>query len=112
MVDTCQPHVYLMPRNQAYYSLARVKQLAVYGECTINAKARETARNDFGWNQVDIKKAIAKLEHKHFHKSEQKYDNPGVYVDYYKAGNLMGENVYIHFRIESNCLIICSFKEI
>lgn len=101
-----------MTRTKPYYSLAKVKKLATSGPCTINVKARETARNDFGWDQRDIKKAISKLQHKHFHKSDTKYDTPGVYVDYYKAGNLMGERVYIHFRIENNCLIICSFKEI
>lgn len=101
-----------MARNQPYYSLAKVKKLATSGKCFINTKARTTARNDFGWDQVDIKRAISKLQHKHFHKSETKYDNPGIYVDYYKADNLMGEKVYIHFRIETNCLVICSFKEI
>jgi len=101
-----------MVRDKPYYSLAKVRKLAVSGKCNVNTKARTTAQNDFGWDQVDIKKAISKLQHKHFHKSDTKYDNPGIYVDYYKAENLMGENVYIHFRIEDDCLIICSFKEI
>ena len=101
-----------MVRNKPYYSLARVRKLAVSGECYVKGKARATAQNDFGWDQVDIKKAISKLQHKHFYKSDTKYDNPGIYVDYYKAKNLMGENVYIHFRIEDDRLIICSFKEI
>ena len=101
-----------MSRTKPYYSLAKVKKLAVSGSCVINAKARETARNDFGWDQRDIKKAVSRLQHKHFYKSASKYDNPEVYVDYYKAANLMGENVYIHFRIEDDRLIICSFKEI
>ncbi len=99
-------------RNKPYYSLRRVKNIAVNGKCIINAKARSTARKDFGWNQADIKKAFLKLQQKHFYKSATKYDNPKIYVDYYKAYQLMGENVYIHFRVEEDCLIICSFKEI
>ena len=101
-----------MVRTKPYYSLAMVKELAGSGACIINAKARETARNDFGWDQGDIKKSISMLRHKHFYKSESRYDDPEVYVDYYKAWGLMGENVYMHFRIEDNRLIICSFKEI
>jgi hypothetical protein len=101
-----------MVRNSPYYSLNKVRQLASTGKCIINTKARKTARDDFGWSQSDVKKAISKLQVKHFYKSDTKYDNPGVYVDYYKANGLMGENVYIHFRIEDDCLIICSFKEI
>ena len=101
-----------MTRDKPYYSLARVRGLALAGECVINAKARTTARNDFGWDQADIKKAISKLQSKHFYKSDTKYDDPTIYVDYYKADNLMGEKVYIHFRVEDDCLIVCSFKEI
>lgn len=101
-----------MVRNKPYYSLKKVRNLALNGECVSNSNARLTARNDFGWNQTDVKKAISKLQHKHFYKSDNKYDNPSIYVDYYKARDLMNENIYIHFRIENECLIICSFKEI
>jgi len=64
-------------------------------------KARKTAKEDFGWRQEDIKKAITKLKTTHYHKTAAKYDNPSIHVDYYKARNLMGENIYIHFRIEN-----------
>ncbi len=100
-----------MQRDKPYYSLKLVRKLVV-DNCFINTKARNTARNDFGWNQNDIQKAILKLRNIHFYKSNTKYDNPSIYVDYYKAKDLMGENVYIHFRIEDEVLIICSFKEI
>ncbi len=99
-------------RTQPYYSLAKVRQLTVSGKCIINSKARQTAKEHFGWGKPDVLKALSKLQHKHFHKSDEKYDNPGIHVDYYKAINLLGENVYIHFRIENGFLIICSFKEI
>ncbi|WP_045211263.1 type II toxin-antitoxin system MqsR family toxin [Desulfonatronovibrio magnus] len=101
-----------MARNSAYYSLGKVKSLVKSGNCSINSKARVTARNDFGWDFSDITNAILKLQHSHYYKTEKKYDDPSVFVDYYRANNLMGENVYIHFRVENDCLVICSFKEI
>ncbi len=101
-----------MQRDKPYYSLKRVRQLTVSDSLIINMKARNTARNDFGWNHDDIKKAILQLKNMHFYKSSTKYDDPSIYVDYYKAKGLMGENVYIHFRIEEDTIVICSFKEI
>ena len=102
-----------MARNKPYYPLAKVRELASTDDkCIINNRARTSAKNDFGWNQAEIKKAISKLQPKHFYKSDYKYDNPCIHVDYYKAYNLMGENLYIHFRIENEYLVICSFKEI
>jgi hypothetical protein len=101
-----------MERDRPYYSLRKVKNLANSGEWIINANARTTAKDDFGWNRDDIKKAVSKLQQKHFYKSATRYDDPGIYVDYYKAYQLMGEDVYLHFRVEDDCLIICSFKEI
>jgi len=86
-----------------------LKGLIVY---IIHERARKNAKQDFGWHRQDIKNAILKLQRKHFHKSTSKYDNPKIYVDYYKAYGLVGEDVYIHFRIENNRLIICSFKRI
>lgn len=101
-----------MVRDRPYYSLKKVKFLVSEKKCSINDNARRTARKDFGWGAADIKKALSRLQPKHFYKSDSKYDDPTVYVDYYKARDLMGENLYIHFRIEKGCLIICSFKEI
>lgn len=101
-----------MNRTQSYYSLRIVKNLVTDGHYEITTGARKTAKDCFGWYEEDILKAIMKLQRKHFHKSYNKYDNPSVYVDYYKAFGLIGENVYIHFRIEDDTLYICSFKEI
>ncbi len=78
-----------MVRNILYYSLAKVKKIVIDGKCIINTKARMTALDDFGWNQEDIKKAFLKLRHNHFYKSDTRYDNSGIYVDYYKAVNLI-----------------------
>ncbi|MFT5700259.1 MAG: hypothetical protein ACI8ZB_003131 [Desulforhopalus sp.] len=99
-------------RNKPYYGLKTVKQLVSNKRVVINQNARRTALKDFGWKQLDIQKSLLKLQPKHFYKSDYKYDDPSIYVDYYKAYGLMGEDVYIHFRIEDNYLIICSFKEV
>jgi hypothetical protein len=99
-------------RDQPYYGLKTVKFLVSSNRCIINQKARDTASKCFGWKKADIEKALLKLQPKHFHKSDHKYDDPSIHVDYYKARGLMGENVYIHFRIEDDYLIICSFKEV
>lgn len=104
-------------RDKPYYSLAQVRQLAQQeGGCLINEKARRTALADFGWGIDEIKRAVSLLKVSDFYKSEFKYDNPKItahiYVDTYKAKNLLGERVYTHFRIEDGKLVICSFKEI
>jgi hypothetical protein len=100
-----------MTQNIAYYSLKQVKKLISTDGChEIRATARKTAYKDFGWKAEDIKKAILKLQPKHFYKRAYKYDNPAIHVDHYKANGLLHENVYIHFRIEEGILIICSFK--
>ncbi len=99
-------------RSKPYYSLKIVKKLVLDQRCLVNQIARKKALFDFGWQHSDIQKALLKLQPKHFHKSGTKYDNPSIHVDYYKAYNLMNENVYIHFRIEDDYLIICSFKEV
>jgi hypothetical protein len=99
-------------RTKPYYSLKTVKSLVTNNRCIINQKARTGASRSFGWKQTDVHKALLKLQPKHFYKSDHKYDDPKIYVDYYKAYGLMGENVYIHFRIEDDHLIICSFKEV
>ncbi len=101
-----------MSNREPFYQITRVRRLAQEGKCDVLGRARRTALDDFGWNYADIKRAIKTLQKKDFLKTEQKYDNPGLYVDFYKARGLLGENVYLHFRIEGGRLIICSFKRI
>ncbi|BDD87984.1 type II toxin-antitoxin system MqsR family toxin [Desulfofustis limnaeus] len=101
-----------MPRNQPYYSIKTVRKCIDNGNFFVEPKARETAKNHFGWLQDQILAAMKELRPKHFHKSDKKFDDPYVYVDYYKARGLRGEDVYVHFRIEDGYLIICSFKRI
>jgi hypothetical protein len=102
-----------MIHTKAYYSLKLVKKLISTEGChRIRETARKTAYVDFGWKAKDIKRAFLKLQPEHFYKCGAKYDNPKIHVDYYKAYGLLNENVYIHFRIEYDVLIICSFKRI
>jgi len=102
-----------MVKDKPHYSLGKVRMLAKQENgCRITMRARETARNDFGWGVGEIKRAISKLQQSDFHKSNYKFNNPKIHVDYYKAENLIGEKVYTHFRIEDGVLIIDSFKEI
>jgi hypothetical protein len=102
-----------MKTPSAFYSLKQVKRLIqTDGGFRIRNQAKDTAFKHFSWRTDKIKKAFLKLQPKHFYKRGVKYDNPGIAVDYYKAYGLMGEDVYIHFRIEEGVLIICSFKRI
>lgn len=78
----------------------------------VTEDAQETAKRDFGWNIGDIEKAIKEMPLRHWYKSEPRFGNPAIWVDYYRAPGLLGENVYTHFYIEDGCLIIDSFKEI
>jgi len=82
------------------------------GLCDITDDAIRGAYTSFGWGIADIRKAILKLQQKHFYKTAKHFGNPKIYVDYYKARGLMGENVYIHLHVYDGCLVIESFKEI
>ena len=80
----------------------------------IRSQALESALNDFGWELIDILDAFKKLQRKHFHKTENSYFNKDLPIDYYKARDLKGEDVYTHFYIdkEMNVLQVDSFKKI
>jgi hypothetical protein len=99
-------------RTKPYYSKAVINKLVKNNKAYITDAAKKTAFKSFGWNFELIKKAIASLSYKYWYKSEKRFDNPEIRVDYYRAYGLMGENVYTHFYIEEEALIIDSFKEI
>lgn len=102
-----------MRRTKAYYSLKEVKKLISDDDHhIIEPRARKSADDHFSWKYSQIKKAILGLQPKHYYKTEPKYDNPKMLVDYYKAYGLYGEDIYIHLRIDDGMLIICSFKAI
>ena len=101
-----------MIRDKAYYSKKQIRNLIRIGNVQITEQARMSAQDDFGWDIDDICKAILALPIKSCYKSETRYGNPKIWVDYYRDYDLKGENVYTHFYIDSNNLIIDSFKEI
>jgi hypothetical protein len=99
---------------EPFYDLDEVKRLINEDRVFFSLGAVTGARECFGWDISDIKKAIRKLNGKHFYKSDvSKYD-PYLVYDFYKAHNLNGENVYIHLFIDENekRVIVNSFKEI
>ena len=99
-------------RSQAYYSLSVVKQLVKQGDVDIRGNALESAYQDFGWKTDDILDAIRKLKPAHYYKSEPSRMRKSLFIDYYKAPELKGEAVYIHFYIVDGRLIVNSFKRI
>jgi Motility quorum-sensing regulator, toxin of MqsA len=102
-----------MRRDQPYHSLKTIKRLIQNEQShLIEARAIASAEKCFSWGREQIREAILRLSSRHYYKTDPKYDNPKMFVDYYKAWGLLGENVYIHLRIEDEKLIICSFKDI
>lgn len=98
--------------NKPYYSIRQIRNFVASGKYIITEDARSKAKECFAWGPSDIKKALLKLQAIHFYKSKEHWNNPSIYVDYYKAHGLMDENVYTHFHVDDDKLIINSFHEI
>ncbi len=84
-------------------------------------RVRKTYKKDFEWKKEDVKKALLKLNPlKHFYISDTMRRNPpqgysGSYpiiLDYYKAKDLLSENVYIKFYFDGDYLILDSLKKL
>ena len=101
-----------MERDKAYYSKRQIRNLVSQGNIQLTEQARISAHDDFGWDINDICSALLVLAIKDCYKSQTRFDNPHIWVDYYRAYGLKGENVYTHFYVDSGNLIIDSFKEI
>jgi hypothetical protein len=101
-----------MERTKPFYSQKQIRNHISNGRIQITKKARETAQKDFGWGIDDVCKALSILPVKCWYKSDVRYDDPKIWVDYYRARNLKGENIYTHFYIDGEYLIIDSFKEL
>lgn len=97
-------------RDKPYYSLNRVKTAVRNGGYEIDQEAIKNASDHFGWSINDIERAFLKLQNKHFSSSKKHFTNPGIWVDHYRAENIMGEDVYVHFHFEEDVLIIQSCK--
>ena len=101
-----------MPRNKPYYSKKQILNFISSGKVSVTDNAKKSAKDDFGWGIDDIHKAIAILPLKCWYKSEPRFKNPKIWVDYYRAPNINGENVYTHFYVDGDILIVDSFKEL
>jgi hypothetical protein len=101
-------------RTGPYYKIGTVKGLVNEGKVVIRSQALESALNDFGWELVDILDAFKKLQRKHFYKTANSNFIPDLPIDYYKARDLKGEDIYTHFYIdkETQVLQVDSFKRI
>jgi hypothetical protein len=84
-------------------------------------RVRKTYKKDFEWKKEDVKKALLKLSPlKHFFISDNMRRNPphaysGSYpivLDYYKAKDLLGENVFLKFYFDGDYLILDSLKQL
>ena len=84
------------------------------GKVLINSNALDDARRDFGWETADILDALGRLQPKHFYKSDTSRTKPAIVLDVYKAPSLKGEDVYTHFYIDDEdiVLVVNSFKNI
>lgn len=98
-------------RTKPYYSKKQLSDLIKKGKVSFRQRAIEGAKKSFGWKKDHIKKAIIKLPQQNCYKSEPRFNNPKIWVDYYRAPDIFGEHVYTHFYVENGILIIDSFKE-
>jgi hypothetical protein len=93
------------------YNLGNIRQLIDQGKVNIRPNALRSAFDDFGWGIDDIKNAIKKLQPKHYYKPEAHRDNTDITLNYYKARGINNEDIYTHFYIDPDgILIISSFK--
>jgi len=100
-------------RSQPYYSLKTIFKCIKDGRVRLEPKVLHTAYRDFGWGTEKILDALKKLRRRHYYKTEPLRTNAStrIHVDYYRAKGLKGENVYTHFHIDDDHLVIGSFKE-
>jgi len=101
-----------VPRSNPYYSKRQLRNLIKADKLFVTPSARNSARDSFGWSLEDIEKALLALPQGSWHKSCPRFGDPSIFVDYYKAIDLLGENVYTHFYVDDGVLIVDSFKEI
>ena len=98
---------------KSHYPLREVREKLSTNKVLIRRNALSYARKDFGWETADILDALKKLRPNHYYKTDPSENKPGIMLDFYRATNLKGENIYTHFYIDdqTGLLIINSFKE-
>jgi len=96
------------------YPLAKVKVLASQCRVRLIKSAPETAKKDFGWGVEKVAKSIGRLKGQHLQHSEPDRAAPfGVEMNYYRAPNLMeGFDVYMHFSVIDDWIVVSSFKQL
>ena len=99
-------------RNKPYYPLQKVKEKIAQGQYLIKPNAVYSAFQDFGWNEADIKQVYRKLQDNHYQKTDKSKTIPGIMLDVYYVENINGEDVYTHFYIDDDRLIINSFHQL
>jgi hypothetical protein len=99
-------------RDKPYYPLQNVKEKIAQGQYRINHNAVKSAFQDFGWKEADIKHVYRKLQDKHYHQTDKSKTIPGIMLDVYYVENINGEDVYTHFYINDDRLIINSFHQL
>jgi hypothetical protein len=101
--------------TRPFYPLAEVKNCLANCQYRINPDCLNDAQNDFGWNEAEVVAALLKLEESMFYGSDTLKHKPETVIDKYRCPKLHGgENVYTHFYINDNIvmLIINSFKQL
>ena len=98
----------------SYYNLTDVVQKIREHKFVINPNAIKCAYQDFGWGKDEIVAALKNLRAKHFlrtipFRTKQGNVVDGVMVDHY-GGIINQEDIYTHFYIEDDFLVINSFK--
>jgi len=99
-------------RNKPFYSRREIARLVDSCRILLEERARIAAERDFGWKIEDIAEALKNLPPGCCYKSETRYDNPEIWVDFYRVYGLMGEDVFTHFYVENGYLVVDSFKEL
>lgn len=101
-----------MSRTKPFYSKKKIINFINDNKIVVTKNALTTANDCFGWGIEDIKIALKSLKVNHWYDGKGRFNNPKIIVDYYRAYDLRGENVYTHFYFEDEMLIVDSFKEI
>jgi hypothetical protein len=94
----------------SYYELSEVKEKIKNKQYYINSNAVKGAFQGFGWGIDDILRVYKNLKKSHYYKSANSQNKPMIVIDVYKA-SISGENIYTHFYIENDNLIINSFHK-
>lgn len=82
------------------YELSLVHEEVERNHFVVSKRAFKTAREDFEWEREEIRCALLKLRRKDWCGTLQSQDVPGVLLDEYACEDLLGESVYVHFRID------------